>query len=171
MMNKRLRDAFNRQINRELYSAYLYMSMAAYFESIHMKGFAHWMQAQVQEELTHAMRMFDYLANRDTRIELQPIEAPPINWPNPVKVFDDTLTHERAVTGMINDLVRASLSAGDQDAVLFLKWYVDEQVEEEEHATEALAKTRRAQGDDEAMLLLDRDMAKRPWPGKETVSR
>jgi len=166
MMNRRLKDAMNRQMNRELYSSYLYMSMGGYFESIHLKGFAHWMMAQVQEELLHALRIFDYMATRDARVEMQPIEAPPINWPSPQKVFEDVLSHERMVTSMINDLVRVARSERDEEAVNALQWFVNEQVEEEQHASEVLEKCRRAK-DTQSQKALDDELYDRPWPGME----
>jgi ferritin len=163
MMSRRLGDAFNRQLNRELYSAYLYMSMAAYFESIKLKGFSHWLQAQVTEELMHAMRLFEALSQMDVRILMMPIEAPPTNWISPLKCFEDVLKHERIVTSMINDLVKSSQNENHQAAVSALQWFVNEQKEEEEHAGEILEKCRRAI-DTQALKALDDELSERPWP-------
>lgn len=166
MMSRRLREAFNRQLNRELYSAYLYMSMAAYFESVKLKGFSHWMLAQVTEELAHAMRLFDAMSSMEARAEMMPIEAPPVNWPTPQKVLEDTLRHEKNVTQMINDLARMAKSENDQAAINALKWFVNEQKEEEEHATEVLEKCRMAR-DTEGLKRLDDELSMRPWPMME----
>ena len=163
MMSRRLGDTFNRQLNRELYSAYLYMSMAAYFESIKLKGFSHWMQAQVTEELMHAMRLFEAISQMGVRILMMPIEAPPTNWPSPLKCFEDVLKHEKLVTSMINDLVKMSRNENDQAAVNALQWFVNEQKEEEEHAAEILEKCRRST-DTAALKALDDELSERPWP-------
>jgi len=163
MMSRRLGEAFNRQLNRELYSAYLYMSMAAYFESIKLKGFSHWMQAQVTEELMHAMKLFEALAQMDVRILMMPIEAPSATWVSPLKCFEDVLKHEKLVTTLINDLVKMSRNENNQPAVDALQWFVNEQKEEEEHANEILEKCRRSH-DTEALKVLDDELSERPWP-------
>ncbi len=162
-MSRRLGDAFNRQLNRELYSAYLYMSMAAYFESIKLKGFSHWMLAQVSEELMHAMRFFEAISQMGVRILMMPIEAPPTNWPSPLKCFEDVFKHEKLVTAMINDLVKMSRNENDTAAVNALQWFVNEQKEEEEHVAEILEKCRQAQ-DTQAQKVLDDELSERPWP-------
>ena len=163
MISRRLGDALNRQLNRELYSAYLYMSMAAYYESIKLKGFSHWMMAQVTEELMHAMRLFEALSQMEVRVLMMPIEAPPTNWVSPLKCFEDVLKHEKLVTSLINDLVRMSQNENATAAVSALQWFINEQKEEEEHANEILEKCRRAQ-DTQALKALDDELSERPWP-------
>jgi ferritin len=144
MMSKRLGEALNEQVTWELYSAYLYLSMAAYFESLQMSGAANWMRVQAREETTHAMRIFDYLAGREYRIHLLPIDAPPHQWTSPVNVFEETLRHEQRVTGLINNLVRLAGEENDHDAKKMLQWFIHEQEEEEESAGSALNRARNA---------------------------
>jgi len=166
MMSRRLREGFNRQLNRELYSAYLSMSMAAYFESITLKGFSHWMQAQVQEELLHVMRLFDVLSGMDARIEMMPIEAPPINWPSPQRVLEDLLKHSKNMTASINSLVTMARAENDQASLQALQWFVNKQQEEEQLAAGALEKCKMAR-DTEAQKTLDSELGDRPWPFME----
>ena len=166
MMSRRLREGFNRQLNRELYSAYLCMSMAAYFESVKLKGFSHWMQAQVQEELLHVMRLFDVLSQLDARIEMMPIEAPPVNWPSPQKVFEDTLKHNKNITMMINSLVTMARAENDQASIQALQWFVNKQQEEEQLAAEVLEKCKMAR-DTQGQKALDNQLSERPWPFME----
>lgn len=158
MIGKKMGDALNEQVKWELYSAYLYLSMAAYFESVHLPGFAHWMKKQAQEETSHAMKIFDYLASRDYRIRLLPIDAPPGDWTSAEEVFAETYQHEQRVTGLINDLVRISEEENDADAREMLRWFEKEQEEEEEGAESVLEKTRAA---GENLQALDQELAGR----------
>jgi ferritin len=158
MISKTMGDALNEQVKWELYSAYLYLSMAAYFESVHLQGFAHWMKKQAQEETTHAMKLFDYLASRDYRIRLLPIDAPPSDWRSAEEVFDETYKHEQRVTGLINGLVRLSEEENDRDTREMLRWFEKEQEEEEENAEAVLKKTRAA-GDN--LRQLDQELGTR----------
>ncbi len=158
MISKTMGDALNEQVKWELYSAYLYLSMAAYFESVHLSGFAHWMKKQAQEETTHAMKLFDHLASRNYRIRLLPIDAPPSDWRSAEEVFAETYKHEQRVTGLINGLVRLSEEENDNGAREMLRWFEKEQEEEEENAESVLAKTRAAGGD---LRHLDQELGKR----------
>ena len=132
-MKAKVISALNKQINSELYSAYLYLSMSAYFESKELKGMSHWMKRQADEEIEHAMKLYDYLADR-ARVILTPIKAPPIEWASPLAVFKSAYSHEVAVTGLINNLVKMTKAESDQETKDFLQWYVEEQIEEEESA-------------------------------------
>lgn len=161
MIKQTVEDALNRQINRELYSSYLYLSMAAYFESINLKGFANWMRVQVQEENFHAMKMFDYVIGRGGRAKLLSIEAPPTEWDSPLKVFEHTYEHEKKVTGLINNLVKLSSSEEDYATYNMLQWYVTEQVEEESSASEILETLKMIGDDKTALLTLDRELTQR----------
>lgn len=158
MISTRLGDALNEQVKWELYSAYLYLSMAAYFEANRLRGFAHWMRKQAEEEKTHAMKIFDHLASRDYRIRLLPIDAPPSDWASPEEVFAETYNHEQRVTGLINNLMQIAEEENDREAEEMLRWFVKEQVEEEESAESVLEKTRAAGGD---LQALDRELGNR----------
>jgi ferritin len=142
VISKTLETALNRQVNRELYSAYLYLSMASYFETVSLKGFAQWMRLQAKEEQLHAMKMYDYIVASGGKVTLQEIEAPKSTWASAGKVFEDTYAHEQKVTGMINGLVDLALRENDHATVEMLQWFVKEQVEEEEHASEILNQIR-----------------------------
>lgn len=161
MIKDEIQEAVNNQINRELYSAYLYLSMAAYFESINLRGFAHWMRVQAKEEVGHAMKLYDHLVERGGRVTLQPIEAPPKKWKSPLNAFEDVYEHERKITQMINNLVNLAKAEGDHATEVFLQWFVNEQVEEEASALEILEKLKLIGESGHAIFMIDRELAKR----------
>jgi ferritin len=134
MIGKKMLDAINKQINAELYSAYLYLSMSADLDSKKLAGFASWMRAQAREETMHAMKMYGYLAEQGGRIIMYPIAGPKTEWGSPLEVFEETFKHEQNVTAMINNLVRIAKAEKDADSEKMLQWFVKEQVEEEESA-------------------------------------
>jgi ferritin len=138
MISKTMESALNRQVNRELYSAYLYLSMSAYFETASMKGFATWLRVQAKEEQGHAMKIYDYVIARGGVVSLEAIEAPKAKWASACKVFEEVYAHEQKVTGMINALVDISIKEKDHATFEMLQWFVKEQVEEEEQANEIL---------------------------------
>jgi len=139
MLSKTMEDALNRQINREFYSSYLYLSMSAYCETVNMKGFAQWLKVQAKEEHAHAMKIYEYVIVRGGKVLLEQIEAPKGKWSSVGKIFDEVYAHEQKVTGMINNLV--DLAAREKDHATFemLQWFVKEQVEEEAQSAEILA--------------------------------
>ena len=139
MISKTMETALNRQVNRELYSAYLYLSMSAYFETASLKGFAKWMRVQAKEEQAHAMKIYDYVIARGGKVTLEGIEAPKAKWTSAGKVFEDVYAHEQKVTGMIHALVDLAQKEKDHATFEMLQWFVKEQVEEEEHASEILS--------------------------------
>ncbi len=161
MLSERMLNALNRQVNAELYSAYLYLSMAAYFESINLKGFANWMKVQAQEELSHAMKFFDYINERGGRVKLEAIEKPPNEWDSPLHAFEATYEHEQKVTKMINDLVNMAMEEKDHATYNMLQWFVAEQVEEEASADEIRQQLRLIGEDGRGILMLDRELGKR----------
>lgn len=165
MLKEKMLSAFNEQTNWELYSAYLYLSMAAYFESIGLKGFANWMRVQFQEELLHAMKFFDYIINRGGKVELSVIEKPPTEWKSANDAFQSAYKHEQKVTSLINDLVNLSLSESDHAAVNFLQWFVNEQVEEESSFSDILNKLNLISGSKEGLFMLDRELGQRVFIG------
>ena len=163
MINEKLEKAFNDQINKELYSEYLYLSMQAYFERLNLKGFVNWMSVQVQEEHAHAMGMFDYLNQRGGKVELELIEKPETDWESPLACFEQVLTHEEFVTSRINALMDVAEETKDRAALSFLDWYLKEQVEEEDSVGSVLATLRLIGDDKKALLMLDKDLAARTF--------
>jgi ferritin len=131
MLSPKIQEAFNRQINAEMYSSYLYLSMAAYFEAEDLRGMAHWMVVQSGEEYAHAMRFFNFINDRNSRVTLATIEAPKTEWKSPLEAFEDAYKHEQKITGMINDLMNLVAVERDGAGHDFLEWFAREQVEEE----------------------------------------
>ena len=156
-----MEEALNGQLNAELYSAYLYLSMAAYFESADLAGFANWMRVQFQEEQFHAMKFYDYIIERSGRVTLTRIEAPPSEWNSSPAVFEATLEHEQKVTGLINDLVYLARDEKDNASEIFLQWFVNEQVEEEDNAGTIVGQLKLIKNSPEALFMMDKDMAQR----------
>jgi ferritin len=167
MISKKLETAINEQINAELYSAYLYLSMSAYFESVNLNGFANWMRMQAQEEQMHAMKFFDYLNERGGRITLRDIKAPQSDWESPVEVFENVYSHEQKVTGMIHGLVDMAIEENDHAANNFLQWYVEEQVEEESSADEIVENLKLLGDSGNGLFMLDRELGKRTFTQTE----
>ena len=163
MINEKMEKAFNDQINAELYSEYLYLSMKAYFETLNLKGFVNWMDVQVQEEHAHAMGMFDYVNSRGGRVKLTAIDAPETDWESPLAVFEHILTHEELVTSLINKLADVAEEVKDRAAIGFLNWYIKEQVEEEDNVGQVLATLRLIGNDKNALLALDKELATRTF--------
>lgn len=140
MLSDKIQNALNGQHVAELYSAYLYLSMAAYFDAAGLPGFANWMRVQAQEEVSHGMKFYYYVNERDGRVVLGPIDGPPTDWDSPVAAFEHVLAHERKVTALINGLVKLAAEEKDQATADFLSWFVKEQLEEEESAEAVLQK-------------------------------
>ena len=139
MIKKEVLDALNEQINAESYSAYMYLSMAAYFENMGLSGFANWMRVQYQEESAHALKFFNYVTERGGKVVLKAISQVPVDFDGIVDVYEKTLVHEIHVTELINNLVNVAVKASDHASQSFLKWFVDEQVEEEANVEKILA--------------------------------
>lgn len=161
MITQKMVDAFNYQINRELYSAYLYLSMSAYCSDLGLSGFANWFSVQVQEESFHARRMFDYLLERGGKIELEAIEKPDYKWNNLTEVYEQTLSHEEYVTSLINKLADVAEEEKDRAAMSFLQWFIDEQVEEENNARDIISKLKLIGESGNALYALDKEFAAR----------
>lgn len=161
MMNKRMEEAFNKQINAELYSAYLYLSMSAYFEDMNLPGFANWMRVQFQEEQFHGLKMFDFVNERGGKVNLLPIEGPKTDWESPVDAFEEVYSHEQHVTSLINGLVKIAMEEDDYASNNFLAWFVDEQVEEEASASEILGQLKFIGDNKHAVLMMDRELRQR----------
>lgn len=160
-MDKKLQKAFNDQIKHELHSGYIYLAMAAYFETKNLPGFAHWMKIQYKEEVAHAMKMFGFLNDRGTRVLLQTIPQPALEFSSSLEVFEETLKHEQKVTGLINSLYELAKEVNDHASVVFLQWFVSEQVEEEKNAIEIIQTLKTIKSEGAPLIMLDRELAKR----------
>ncbi len=170
MIHKKMEEALNGQINAEMYSAYLYLAMEAYFHSQGLAGFASWMRCQYQEEVVHAMKFFDYISERGGRVTLSAIDAPQSDWGSPLKAFQDAYAHEQKVTGLINKLVDLAISENDHATSNFLQWFVAEQVEEEASACSVVDRLNLVGDAGGALFQLDKELGQRvftpPQPAK-----
>jgi ferritin len=161
MFSEHMERALNEQINAELFSSYLYLSMAAYFESLNLEGFASWMKMQSDEETMHAMKFYDYIHSRGGRVVLTAIGEPQKDWDSPKDAFEAALEHERMITGRINDLVAIADSEKDNASHHFLMWFVTEQVEEEESVGNVVSKLELVADHPGGLFMMDRELAKR----------
>ncbi len=161
MLTEKMEAKLNEHINAELYSAYLYLSMSAYFKSIDLPGFVNWMQVQFEEEMSHAMKFFEFVDNMNGRIRLATIQAPPVEWESPVEVFQETYDHERSVSEQIFKLVSLSLEENDHATNNFLQWFVAEQVEEESSVKSILSKLKFIGDSKSGLFMVDQELAKR----------
>jgi ferritin len=161
MVSEKMQKALNDQITAEFYSAYLYLSMAAYFESLNLGGFANWMRVQTQEELAHGMIIYNHVNERGGRVKLAAIEAPPVEWRSPQHVFEEAYAHEQKVTGRINALVDLAIKESDHATNAFLQWFVTEQVEEELNASTIANQLKIAGNSPNALFMIDRELAAR----------
>lgn len=163
MISEKLQDAINEQINRELYSGYLYLSMAAYFDSMNLPGFANFMRVQEEEERFHAMKFYDFLNERGGRVVLKKIAQPEVDFDSPVEVFELSLKHEQFVTKSINELMDLAIAENDHATKSFLNWYVDEQVEEEDTMDGIVNKLKLIGGKGHGMLIMDKELGARTF--------
>jgi len=161
MIGKAMQDAMNEQINKELFSSYLYLSMAAYFEYKNLIGFANWMRVQAEEERGHAMKFYDFIVERGGRIWLKAIEAPKTDWSSSLEVAEEVAAHEAKVTASIYSLYELALQEKDYPAQVMLQWFINEQVEEEKNAAELVANLKLIEDRGTAVLMLDHQLAKR----------
>jgi len=161
MLPKPVHDAINEQIKNELYSAYLYLSMSAYLESTNLPGFAHWMRRQSEEEMAHAMKFFDYLNERGSRVVLQAIAQPPTEFKSPLDIFEQALAHEQKVTAMIHGIYDLAVKNNDYPTQVELQWFITEQVEEEKSASEVVEQMKLVGEHGPSLLMMDRQLAAR----------
>ena len=161
MIKEKMQNALNNHVNAEVYSAYIYLSMSAYFESINLRGFAHWMKVQAKEEVGHAMRIYNHLIERGGRVILSAIETPQDEWKSSLEAFKAAYEHEVKITGMINELVELSKTEKDNAAYYMLQWFVNEQVEEEQQTDEIAQKLRMIKESANGLLMLDKHLGKR----------
>ncbi|MBO8166781.1 MAG: ferritin [Thermotogae bacterium] len=163
MLKERMKEAINKQINEELYSAYLYLSMSGYFNSIGLKGFANWMMVQYKEETDHAMKLYNYLLSQGSDIKLLTINEPPHIWDSPLHAFEETLKHEQHITECINELVDLAEELKDRATYNFLQWYINEQVEEEENDREIIDKLNFVGDSKNGIFMIDNELAQRKY--------
>jgi len=156
-----MEKALNEQVNAELFSAYLYLSMEAYFKSLNLNGFANWMRVQTQEEISHAMKIYGFIDERGGRITLKAIDGPQTKWDSPLAVFKEIYKHEQKVTSMINNLVNLVIEEKDHATNAFLQWFVNEQVEEEASADQVIQQLKMMEKAPGGMFMLDRELAQR----------
>jgi ferritin len=161
MISPKIEKALNEQINAEMFSAYLYLAMVAYFQDKNLGGFANWMTVQNQEETFHAMKFFRYVSERGGRVTLDAIEKPQFEWESPLAAMEAAQKHEAYITGRINSLVDLAIKEKDHATASFLGWFVDEQVEEEDSVNEVVQKLRLLGSDGGGLFMMDRDMATR----------
>ena len=162
MLNKKIEKALNDQLNMELQSAYIYQSMAAYFEGINFKGFAKWMEVQAGEEKEHAKKIYDYIFAKGGKVTLEGIDAPKTSWKNAEEVFKESLGHEQAVTKSIEKIYALARKEDDYATEIFLQWFITEQVEEEDNATSILEKIKLLGANNStSMYLLDKELGAR----------
>jgi ferritin len=161
MISQKMQDALNEQVNAELYSAYMYLSMATYFESANLSGFANWMNIQTQEEVSHTMKIYKFIEERMGRVILKAIDGPPTEWDSPLAAFEAVFAHEQKVTGLINGLVDLAIKENDHATRGFLQWFVDEQVEEEASADAIVQQLKLMKDAPGALYMLDKEMAQR----------
>jgi len=156
-----MQDAMNEQINKEFFSSYLYLSMAAYFEEKNLTGFAHWMRLQADEEHEHAMKFYNFILDRGGRVYLKTIDAPATEWKSNLEVAEQVAEHEAMVTASINSLYELAHQEKDYPAQTMLQWFISEQVEEEKNAADLVAKLRLIEERGTAVLMLDHRLSKR----------
>lgn len=161
MLSKRMLDELNKQINREMYSAYLYMSMSAYSEYTGLKGFANWFMVQYKEEMEHAMRFYHYINDQGEQVKLMAIEEPLSVFESPLDMFEKTLAHEQFITKSINDLVDVAIEEKDHATNIFLQWFVTEQIEEESNDNDIIGQLQRIGDNGNGLLMLDKELGTR----------
>ena len=166
-ISQKMQDALNNHTNQEFYSSYLYLSMASYCEYINLPGFAHWMKIQSQEEYTHAMKLFDFVNDRDGRAVLHPISQPTIEFESIQDIMQSTLDHERHVSALINDLYSVGVKENDVATQIHLQWFITEQIEEEKTADDLVQQLKMIDGQGDALLLLDRELSTRTLEATE----
>jgi ferritin len=174
MLSKKMVEALNKQINNELYSAYLYLSMSAYSTFIGLKGLANWFMVQYQEEMMHTMKIYDYISNQGGQVTLVAIAQPPIEFGPPLEMFEKTLKHEKFITKCINDLVDLAVKEKDHATNIFLQWFVTEQIEEEANDNDIISKLKLVGKEANGLFMIDKELAARvftpPATSKESVA-
>jgi ferritin len=154
-------SALNKQINKEIYSAYLYMSMSAYSQYTGLKGFANWFMVQYNEEMEHAMKIYTYVNDQGEQVKLMAIDEPPVEFDSPLDMFEKTLDHEKFITKSINELVDIAIAEKDHATVIFLQWFVTEQIEEEGNDNDIINQLKLVGDNGNGLIMLDRELGSR----------
>ena len=163
MLKEKIQEALNKQTNAEFYSSYLYLSMSAYFKSINLNGFANWMRVQAQEELVHAMKVFDFINDRGGKVTLMAVTGPLIEWSTPLAAFEEAYKHEQYMTQLINDLDKLVTGEGDRATSIFLQWFITEQIEEEASSNDVIQQLKLIDGAPNGIFMLDRELGQRTF--------
>lgn len=161
MLSQAVEQALNDQIQKEFHSAYIYLSMSAYFEAANLLGAAKWMRQQAGEEQDHAMKIFDFVNDRGGKVVLEAIGQPPADFDSPLAVFQAAFAHEQKVTQSIHDLYALALRENDYPTQVMLQWFIDEQVEEEKNASGIAAQLQMVGDSPAALLMIDRQLGSR----------
>ena len=161
MLKEKMEKALNEQINKEIYSSYLYLSMCAHAQSLGLPGVSHWMKIQAQEELTHANKFFDYIHERNGKVKLSAIDAVETEFGDVIDLFERVLVHEEYVTSLVNGLMDTAIELSDHATRSMLMWYVDEQVEEEANVKEILDNLKMVEGKGQGLFMIDKELATR----------
>jgi ferritin len=164
MISDKMQAALNEQVNKEFFSAYMYLAMSAYCNTLGLPGFAHWMRMQYEEEIMHVTKMYDYIMDQGGEMELLAIEKPEKEYGTPLEIFTTTLEHEQLVTGLIHRLMDLAVEERDYATQTFLQWYVTEQVEEESNVNDILSPLRMVGDDKGGLMMIDQQLAGRPAP-------
>lgn len=161
MLSKNLEEELNKQLNAELYSAYLYLSMSSFLALKNLAGFSNWMKIQFEEEQAHALKFYGYIIDRGGTINLKQIDAPPRKWNDVIDVFEAVLVHEQKITGLINNLIDLAFNEKDHATVSMLQWFIDEQVEEEAAVSEIIEQLKLIEGKGAGLFIIDRELKQR----------
>jgi len=161
MLSEKMLKALNEQLNKEIYSAYLYFAMAGYFDDLNLEGFANWMKAQAEEEVGHALRFYNYIYDRNGRVELSEIPQPPKEWESPIEAFEAAYEHEKFISKSIHELAVLAEEEKDYPTRAFLEWFINEQVEEEASVKKIVDKLKFAKDSPQIVFMLDRELGAR----------
>ena len=167
MITKKMEAALNNQINKEIFSSYLYLSMSAYFDNKNLSGMSGWMKMQSQEEYEHAMKFYDFILRLGGKVKLSAIEEPQTDWESPLKVFEDSLHHEQYISKSIHQLMDLAIEESHHPTKSFLQWFVDEQVEEEDSVQQVVENFKMIGDDKGALFMLDRELGARSEESEE----
>ena len=166
MISEKMADALNEQVNKEMFSSYLYLSMSAFFDSKNLGGMAQWMKMQSQEEYEHAMKFYDFVLRVGGDVKLGAIDAPKTEWDSPLQIFEESLEHERFISKSIHELMDLAISESDHPTKSFLQWFIDEQVEEEDTVSQIVENFRMIGDDKGGLFMLDRELGSRSTSGE-----
>jgi ferritin len=161
MLNQKVQDAMNQQIKHEMYSAYMYLSMSAQCESANLPGFSRWLRHQAEEEMEHAMKFYDFIHERNGKVSLYAIDQPPSEFGTPREIFEQVYAHEQKVTGLINQIYKAAIDENDYPSQVFLHWFINEQVEEENNSSQVLETLKMIGESTNGLFMLDHQLGKR----------